>query len=117
MLRRFWNKPKPFKSCCWNTTVKVDETEGLKKFSGELEDDRVLSHDAVTVVPVENPCEYCVWYWDVWVIRPVSPDTPVPEMNGLFTGVDTSSKNAEEVSTGSKVSSGTLAVEYGRSAP
>ena len=111
MLRRFWEKPKPFKSCCWNRTVKVDDTEGLKKFSGELDDDRVLSHDAVTVVPVENPCEYCAWYCAVWVINPVRLDTPVPEMNGLFTGVDTSSKYADVVSTGSNVSSGTFAVE------
>src|ERR1700733_1301468 len=101
MLRRFWNKPKPFKSCCWNVIVNDDCTDGLKKFSGELDEERVLSHAAVTVVPVAKFCEYWLLYCAVWVINPVRLVTPVPEMKGLLIGVDTSSKNIEEAMTGS----------------
>src|SRR5580658_4559440 len=90
MLRVFTEIPKPFKSGWEKPIVRVDCMAGLKKFSDELELLRVFSQLMLMLVPVTKFCEYCVLNSEVWVSRSSSPVTPVPDMNGLLTGVEAS---------------------------
>jgi len=58
----------------------------LKKLNADPEDDRVLFHATVAVVPVENPSVTLLLYGDAAVAV-----VPVPEMKGLLIGVVRSS--------------------------
>src|SRR5713101_3544408 len=83
MLRVLGRMPNPFSNSCEKPTNSDDCTEGLNRFDGELEELRVLFQVVKKVVPVWNPCEYCVLYCAVCVVMLASVVVPVPEMNGL----------------------------------
>src|ERR1700730_2436828 len=119
MFRRLAKKPKPFRSCCENETVRDEVTSGLKKLNAELDDWRELFQVTFMVVPLEKPCEYCVLYWAACETRlaAVAVLVPVPEMKGLFTGVVRSSIASDEVIVGSKLRKGMLAFEKRSAAP
>src|SRR5712691_10762179 len=87
MLRVFGRSPNPFRSCCEMHTKSVDCTDGLKILNAEVDELRVLFHDAKKPVPEWKPCEYCVLYCAVCVVRLVKDVVPVPEMKGLLTGM------------------------------
>src|SRR6266446_4016274 len=119
IFRVLTERPKPFSNCCWKPAKIVVVTEGLNKFAVEVERLRVLSQAANSVVPVWNPWEYCVLNVDVCIVSGTSADTPVPvpEVSGLLTGMLRSSMLNVEVSNGSKLKNGTLAVEPPNTAP
>src|SRR6267143_5738899 len=111
--------PKPFSNCCWKPAKSVVVTEGLNKFAAELEELRVLSQAAKSVVPVWNPCEYCVLKVDVCNVSLASAESPVPvpEVRGLLTGMLRSSSAIVELMTGSKFKRGLFADEPPNTAP
>src|SRR5207244_10508069 len=119
MLRVLTERPNPFSNCCWNPTKIEDCTEGLNKLAAEVEEERVLSQAVKKVVPVWKP-------WATWVLKVAvcrvslasdeSP-VPVPEVRGLLTGTLRSSMLTIVVITGSKFSSGLLALEPPNIAP
>src|SRR5580658_9246682 len=117
MLRVLTAMPKPFKSAWEKPIVRVDCTAGLKKFSVEFELLRVLFQLMLRFVPVSKFWEYCVLNWVVWLTRFNSPATPVPEMNGLLTGVKASLTPTLPESVGSYERLGRFAVEELKLAP
>src|SRR5882762_349446 len=95
MLRRLTAKPKPFSNCWLTTRYSDDCTAGLKEFTGELEELRVLSQATVTLAPEVKPCDTLKLYWAVWLCRPVSAEVPVPEINGLLIGMRSEEHTSE----------------------
>src|SRR5579862_2599756 len=96
-----------------------DCTEGLKRLKADAEELRVLSHVKLTVVPGLNDCETPKLYWLVCMPKPASPVVvvPTPDKNGLLIGTTCESIDTVPVTSGSKPSAGTLAVEKGKLAP
>src|SRR5690349_18636662 len=118
MFRRFANRPNPLSNCCCSVTIRFDCTAGLKKFTAELEEDRVLFHRTVAVVRVENHSVTLFWYTVACVVRFVSILVwLVSELNGWYTGVLRSSNEICDVSVGSKFINGMLAKDCRTSAP
>ena len=119
MFRVFTERPNPFSNCCWKPTKIVDVTEGLNKFAAEVEEERVLSQAVKKVVPVWKPWAYWVLKVEVCNVSLASEESPVPvpEVNGLLTGMLRSSIESVVVIRGSKFSSGLFAVEPPNTAP
>src|SRR5580704_11691201 len=103
ILRVFTAIPKPFNSACVKPIVKVDCTAGLKRLAVEVELVRVLFQLTNKLVPVSKPRDTWLLNCVVWVWRVVRVATPVPvpEMNGLLTGVERSSMKIVLVTVGS----------------
>src|SRR4029077_5642889 len=90
-LRVLTASPKPLSKDCENPTVSVDWTAGLKKLAVEVELLRVLFQLTLKSVPVPKYCENWLVNWLEWDFRAAGVVLPVPEMNGLLTGVERSS--------------------------
>src|ERR1700730_15668467 len=104
MFRRLMNRPKPFSNCCCRVTTSAEETSGLKKLNADPEDDRMLFHANVAVVPVENPLVTLLLYVAVCEASDAArAATPVPAMNGLLIGWLRSSYEIWDVNSGSKL--------------
>ncbi len=103
MFRVFTERPKPLSNCCVNPAKIVDVTEGLNKFAAEVEEFRVLSNAVKNVVPVWKPWVNWVLNVEVCNVSLASPESPVPvpEVNGLLTGMLRSSMLRLVVITGS----------------
>src|SRR5437867_7349684 len=119
IFRVLTERPKPFSNCCWKPAKIEVCTEGLNKFAAELEELRVLSQAANSVVPVWNPWEYCVLNVDVCIVSGTRAETPVPvpEISGLLTGMLRSSMLKTVVISGSKLIRGLFALEPPNTAP
>src|SRR5271163_2208268 len=87
-------RPKPFNRGWVKETESVEVTAGFSKLAPAVELLRVLFHATVKLVPVSKVCEY--WFWNCveWEAIAVRLLVPLPEIKGLFTGVETTATEA-----------------------